>query len=390
MLTESPTRGGNLRLRVLLFTVGLAVITYFHRISISQAAPAIQDDLKLSDEQMSLVFSAFTLAYGLFEIPGGWLSDKYGPRRVLSGVVVLWSVFTAATGLAWNFSSMVVCRFLFGTGQAACFPSITKVFTIWFPQHERVRAQGIMWFSARWGGAVTPLLVYWVFQRVSWRWGFALIGLVGIVWTLAFYFWFRDRPSEHPKISSDELEELASAESNAAGHADVPWKKLLASRTVWMLWLQYSCMAYGWYFYITWLPTYLIDGRGLDKETSALYAGLPLLFGGVGCVVAGTLSARLAQRLGSVATTRRTMAYIGMTGTAVMLVLSSQIANPLLAMVAMGMAAFATDLVMPGAWGSLYGRGRQVCRLARGQHEYDGQPGCRGQPDHCCPDCEIF
>ena len=113
---------------------------------------------------MGWVFSAFTLAYALFEIPGGWLGDKLGPRRVLMRVVAMWSVFTAATGYAWNLASMIVCRFLFGAGEAGCFPNLTKMFTIWLPQRERGLAQGITWLSARWGGAFTPLLVLWVLQ----------------------------------------------------------------------------------------------------------------------------------------------------------------------------------------------------------------------------------
>src|SRR5690606_37924105 len=109
---------------------------------------------------------------------GGWLGDRYGPRSVLMKVVVMWSAFTAATGAAWYFLSMVICRFIFGVGEAGCFPNVTKIFTIWLPSRERVRAQGILWLSARWGGAFTPLLVAAVLGFMSWRWAFVAFGAI--------------------------------------------------------------------------------------------------------------------------------------------------------------------------------------------------------------------
>ena len=124
------------------FVIALAIITYIDRVCISQAAPNIRRELVLSETQMGWVFSAFTISYALFEIPGGWMGDRYGPRSVLMKVVVMWSIFTAATGAAWNFVSMVVCRFLFGVGEAGCFPNVTKIFTIWLPSNERVTAAG--------------------------------------------------------------------------------------------------------------------------------------------------------------------------------------------------------------------------------------------------------
>src|SRR5207302_3297474 len=147
--TQAPSR---VRYWVIVFAVTLAVITYIDRVCISQAAPLITRDLGFSKGQMGYVFSAFTLAYSLFEIPGGYLGDRMGARRVLMRIVLWWSVFTAATGFAWSYLSMIVTRFLFGAGEAGCFPNLTKSFTTWLPIEERVRAQGILWMAARWGG----------------------------------------------------------------------------------------------------------------------------------------------------------------------------------------------------------------------------------------------
>jgi MFS transporter, ACS family, glucarate transporter len=343
----TPTRA---RHWVIVFAVTLAVITYIDRVCISQAAGDIQRDLRFTKEQMSWVFSAFTFAYALFEIPAGWLGDRNGPRGVLMRVVLMWSIFTAATGRAWNLASMIVCRFLFGVGEAGCFPNLTKIFTIWLPRDERVRAQGIMWLSARWGGAFTPLLVFWVMTFLHWRQAFMLFGALGIVWAFVFYFWFRDNPRDHPSVNAAELALLDGAEQNAAGHSDVPWRRFLRSRTVWLLWLQYFCMSYGWYFYITWLPTYLKEARGVELGKSALLSGLPLFFGGTACFVVGLIVQRLAKWTGSVQTARRIPAAIGLFAAAILLVISTHIQSPTLAMLTIALASFANDSAMPSGW----------------------------------------
>src|SRR5438445_6829213 len=158
-----PTRA---RYWVIVFAITLAIITYIDRVCISQAAPDISRELGLSKKQMGLAFSAFALSYALFEIPGGWLGDWIGPRKVLMRVVVLWSLFTTATGLAWNLVSLWIGRFMFGAGEGGCFPNLTKAFTVWLAVVGRARAQGLIWLSARSGGAYTPLLVVRIFSFV--------------------------------------------------------------------------------------------------------------------------------------------------------------------------------------------------------------------------------
>ena len=196
---DTLTRRNDVRDGVLRFAVTLAMITYVDRVCISQAAPFMQEELGLTAGQMGLAFSAFAWAYALFEIPGGWLGDRIGPRKVLMRVVIMWSVFTAATGHVWNLASLVIARFFFGAGEAGCFPNLTKAFMIWLPDHERTRAQAILWLSARWAGAFTPLLVIWVMSWLSWRNTFALFGLIGLVWAFLFYRSFRD--GKPPNIS---------------------------------------------------------------------------------------------------------------------------------------------------------------------------------------------
>jgi len=337
---------------VLLFAATLAIITYVDRVCISQAAPDIQRDLGLEKRHLGLAFGAFGWAYALFEIPGGWLGDRIGPRRVLMRVVIMWSFFTAATGWVWNLGSLLVTRFLFGAGEAGCFPNLAKVFSIWMPANERSRALGVMWLSARWGGSFTPKLVVLVLMWMSWRWAFGLFGLLGVIWAVLFYRWFRDRPRDHPAVNDGELALLEHADSNVGGHGQVPWATLLRSPTVLMLWLQYFCFSFGWYFYITWLPTYLREGRGLDTQQAAFYAGFPLFFGGVGSMLSGWLFARLVPLLGDVGKTRRWMCYIGFALAGALLLVSAYVRDPLTAMLAMGLSSFALDLTLPCSWGA--------------------------------------
>jgi MFS transporter, ACS family, glucarate transporter len=345
-------RATTVRYWVVVFAMALAVVTYIDRVCISQAAPTISRELGLSEVEMAWAFTAFGWAYALFEIPAGYLGDRIGPRAVLMRIVLWWSFFTAATGWAWNAISLGVTRFLFGAGEAGCFPNLTKTFTTWLPERERVRAQGIMWLSARWGGAFTPPLVAWVMSMVGWRHGFEIFGALGIVWAFLFYRWYRNNPLENPALNEGERELLRESSTNATGHGDVPWAKFLASQQVWMICLQYFCLSYGWYFYVTWLPTYFHEARHLDLRSVSFFSIAPLFFGGIGNPFSVWLASKLGPAIGGVARTRRLMAYLGFTGAAGFLVLSTRLGDPLLATLAIGMASFSNDLVMPGAWGA--------------------------------------
>ncbi len=340
------------RYGVIGFAITLAIVTYIDRVCISKSADLMMSDLALTKDQMGYAFSAFAWAYALFEIPGGWLGDRLGPRSVLLKVVLMWSIFTALTGWAWGLVSLVVFRFIFGIGEAGCFPNLTKAFTLWLPAGERVRAQGIMWLSARWGGAFTPLLVVWVLTFMSWRWAFTLFGTLGLLWAVFFARWFRDRPQDHPSVNAAELAVIGDTGADALGHGRVPWGKFLQSPTVWLLWLQYFCMSYSWYFFITWMPTYLKESfPGLGKWESALLNCIPLFFGGLGSLASGLLARKLATRFG-MGSSRRRIAVLGFVGAAVMMLVSTRFHQPVLAMLAVGLASFCNDLAMPPAWGA--------------------------------------
>lgn len=344
-----PTKS---RHNVIVFAVTLAILSYIDRVAISYAAPNISRDLNFSKEDMGWIFFAFSAAYALFEIPGGWLGDKIGARKVLMRIVLWWSFFTMATGWMWNFWSMFFARLLFGAGEAGCFPNLTKAYTNWLPKDEQVRAQGITWLSARWGGAVTGPLIIAVFTIMNWRSAFLLFGAIGIIWAFWFFRWYRDNPAEHRSVNKAELAFIQVSAEKAGSHGDVPWGKLVLSGSVWGLWIQYFLLSYPWYFYITWLPTYLQEHWKVSGQEMGFLGAFPLFFGGLGSIFSGHFSPILARRIGSTRTARRAVATFGFAGAAVMMYSVTLTGSPLMAMIAMGMASFCNDLVMPNAWGA--------------------------------------
>lgn len=331
------------RYGVVSMAISLAVLSYVQRVALSQAAGPISRDLHLDKAQMGLVFGAFGLSYAFFELPMGLLGDKLGARRVLLQIVLAWSAFTALTGAAWNVASMWVIRFLFGAGEAGCFPNLTRMLSVWLPRKERVRAQSLMWACTRWGGAVTPPLVLGAISLVGWRWGFVLFAGLGVVWCAVFALWFRDRPSEHKGVNAAELELIESTRGVVVEHGSLKrsWLAILLKPQVALLGLQYFCFSFVWYFYITWLPTYLREARGQPAGRAAFLAVLPLLFGGFGSLISGLLPLGIP---------RRALAFCGFLSTSILLLVFPHIAGIVTAMVCLGMASFFSDLTMPISW----------------------------------------
>jgi len=290
---ERPTRARHVVLGFALAAMGVA---YLDRVAISTAAPAMKADLGLSDGQMGLVFSAFTLAYALFEVPSGWLADRFGARWMLTRIVLWWSAMTAATGAATGFVSLVAIRWCFGMGEAGVLPSLSRAFSRWLPAHTRGNAFGFTIMAAALGGAATQPIVVALLERMSWRQAFPIFGSVGLVWAAAWFLWFRDEPREHRGVNAAELASIGGHPPTA--HPRVPWGALVRSRGMLALCAMYFSAIYGWYFYITWLPSYLLRARGFDLQAAGWLAALPLLAIAAGSVVGGSLSDLLVRRFG--------------------------------------------------------------------------------------------
>lgn len=288
------------RYRVLGLAVLLAGITYLDRVCISLTAPAMMRELGLSKVEMSLVFSAFTLAYALFEIPTGWWGDRIGTRRVLTRIVIWWSGFTMLTAGAFNYGSLLLIRFLFGAGEAGAWPNAAKTLSRWFPVTERGTAQGIFFMGAHLAGGITPLLVTAMLTRMPWRWVFLIFGVIGFIWALVWYWWFRDEPEEHPTVSAAELLHIQQGrtviESHHINAAD--WRRILTNRSLLALCAAYFTQGYGFYFFITWLPTYLESARGFTSTTLGVVAGLPLMMSVLADFLGGITTDLMTRRFG--------------------------------------------------------------------------------------------
>jgi MFS family permease len=281
---------------MLLFTLAAMAIAYLDRVCISTAAPAVKADLGLTDAQMGYVFSAFTLAYALFEVPSGWLADRFGARVMLTRIVIWWSAMTAATGAATGFLSLVALRWLFGMGEAGVLPSMARAYGRWLPLGERGRAFGLTIMAAALGGAATQPLVVALLERLSWRHAFPIFGSVGLLWAAAWFLWFRDDPRDHRGVGPAELARIGN--DPPTPHPAVPWGALLRSRGMLALCAMYFGAIYGWYFYLTWLPTYLMRARGFDLRAAGWLAALPLLSIAAGSLLGGALGDLLSRRFG--------------------------------------------------------------------------------------------
>ena len=337
------------RARVLGFAFLLAVVTYLDRVCISAAAPSIMEELNLSVLQMSVVFSAFTLSYSLFEIPSGWLGDVKGPRRVLTRIVLWWSAFTILTGFARGFQSLVAIRFLFGAGEAGAFPNIARSFSRWFPARERGRANGVMFLGSRLGGMLSAPVALVIIARWGWRQSFVVFGLVGIVWAAAWYAWYRDRPEEHPAMTREELAQINDGSVGAEHGAGTPWRALLRSRNLYAICAMYFAFGYGLYFYFTWLPTYLIRVLGFSRFGGGLFAALPFLLAGIADVLGGWLTDHLSRRYGL----RAGRCYLGCAAfmTCAALVFASQLPVPAVAKaLLLALALASADLALGACW----------------------------------------
>jgi ACS family glucarate transporter-like MFS transporter len=330
------------RYSIVALAIALAILSYVQRVAISQAAGPISHDLHLNKAQMGLVFGAFGLSYALFEIPIGLLGDRIGVRRVLLQIVLGWSLFTALTGAAWSVVSLWVIRFLFGAGEAGCFPILTRMLSMWLPARERVTAQGMLWAFARWGGAFTPPLVLIAISLFGWRYSFVAFASLGLVWCAIFWFWFKDNPRQHTSVNDAERELLEGSRVLMTHHAgQKKWLSLLLTPEVAILCLQYFCVSFTWYFYITWLPTYLREGRGQTAGHAAALSVLPLLFGGFGALLTGIAPVRIP---------RRRIALVGLLLAAFMLFVFLHTRTILVAMLCMGVASLCSDLTMPISW----------------------------------------
>jgi MFS family permease len=377
---EKPT---NVRYTVLAWACSLSMLTYVDRVCIKNVSGDMRSDLGLSKEEFGLVFSAFGLAYALFEVPSGWLGDRYGPRSVLTRIVLWWSLFTALTGLVWvsSFSLilLITIRFLFGMGEAGAYPNTARALRNWFPYSRRGLAQGLLWAFGRFGGALAPPLITVAAIPWGWRGAFITFGVMGALWVVGFVYFFRNSPAEHPRVNEAEREFIVGKSDDVA-KAPLSWSAMMSSPNLWFLTVMYFCSNAGWCFFITWDVEYYKNVLHLQDTALLIASGAPLAFGGVACLTGGLLTDRQVRIWGRRwgRTAQGCVAYAF--GGAFFLLALVVIDVPFLSVLCLCIAHFGKDFAMAVSWSTCIDIGHRYSGTVAGVMNGVGNMGTAVAP----------
>jgi sugar phosphate permease len=341
-----------------LFLISLMyLITYLDRVNISTVAPVISKEFGFDKVTMGVIFSAFAWAYAAFQVPGGWLGDRFGPRRVLAVIVGYWSVMTALTSLASGALSFTIIRFLFGIGEAGAFPVATRAMQLWYPRQERGLCQGVSHSASRLGAAIAPPLVVLIMTTLGWQWVFYICGAVGILWSVLWYATYRNLPEEHGTISQAELAHIRGLDEGGKikppdieQKATVPWGALIRSPNMWAIMCAYFTYVYCLWIFLSWLPSYLVEYRHFTLLKVGFLASLPLWAGVVGDTVGGWATDWLLVKTGNTKLSHRVVAIVGMLGCVVFIVPAALTEDPYTAVYCLTAALFFLECTIGPSW----------------------------------------
>jgi MFS transporter, ACS family, glucarate transporter len=286
------------RYRVIILLYFLILITYMDRVTISLVGVRIKSAFHLNNEQFGWVLGSFALAYAIFEIPSALLSDRIGQRKVFLRIVLWWSLFTALTGAVTGLTSLILIRFLFGMGESGAYPTSSGVVSRWFPKTETTR--GISWMSmgSNSGAAVAPLLVIPIAMAYGWRVPFFVNAIIGLIWVLICFLWFRNHPGEMKKISKEEKEYIETTRSFNSQVIPFSWKKAFKNTALWALVIAFFCSQWANYFFIAWMPNYLQEGKHFTEQEMKIATSYLFIFGIFSAFLTGILSDRLVKKNG--------------------------------------------------------------------------------------------
>jgi MFS transporter, ACS family, glucarate transporter len=344
-------RATQTRFHLAFWLCGLSAILYLDRICMSQAVVPIQKELGLSNTQISYVLMAFSLAYGLFEIPTGRMGDRFGSRRILTRIVIWWSVFTALTGAATGFISLLLIRFMFGIGEAGAFPNAARVISRWFPVQERGRVQGLMLAFAQFGAVIAPVGAAYLIETIGWKWSFGVFGLIGIAWAIGFWFWFRDNPAEHSGVNSAELLIIQGGQpSETLQPGPIPWKSIITNRGIIILSMIMILGAFFTYFFYSWFPKYLSAARGLENIYAGRLSSLVLAGSALGMLFGGWLADKIPKWTNDPILARRFLGAASYFSAAICLFFGIRCDDPLTLATLWGASFCAMHITLPNWW----------------------------------------
>lgn len=334
---------------VLFLLCLMYLITYVDRVNIATAAGDIRKELGLSATQYGLVFSVFGYPYLLFQVFGGWVGDRFGPRRTLFVCGLIWAGATIATGLAGGVLSLLALRILLGVGEGATFPVATRAMQSWTPAARRGFAQGITHAFARGGLVLTPPLVAWLIGLTSWRGSFVILGGTSLVWVLAWFWYYRDVPAEHKAITAADLDRLPNrGQRSHAERPKVPWGPL--TRRIMPVTIVYFC--YGWtlWLYLSWLPSFFQNEYGFNTRTSAFFSAAVYMPGVIGNLLGGELSDRILHRTGDLKKARRNLAMFAFLASFCCMLTMFLTTNLTAIVIALGAAFFFAEMIIGPMW----------------------------------------
>lgn len=353
---QSQPRVGNTRWAIIGLTFMVAAVAYLDRSNVAIAAPLLKGELGLSNVELGVVFSAFSLGYAATQPIAGRLADRFGAYRIIALGVVVWSVLTAVTasipaGFGFAFLAVLGVRFALGVSEAVIFPASNRMVANWMPSSERGLANGLIFAGVGVGAGIAPPLITTIMLAHDWRaafWATAAIGLVALVLWL---FMARETPAAHPWVGAAERDYIKSGipDSSSASTGTARWTMIIGNRTVQLLTFSYFCFGYAAYIFFTWFFTYLSTVRGLDLKSSGIYGTLPFIAMAVASPAGGWIADRLTvSRGGRVG--RCGVASIGMVLAAVFIAAATQVEDVRVVAAVLALGSGALYLAQSAFW----------------------------------------
>jgi len=365
---------------VLLLLCLMYLITYLDRVSLANTATMISKEFGFSKVTMGIIFSAFIWSYALFQVPGGWLGDRFGPRRVLSTIMAYRTVIAILTTMVTGFYSLWGIRFLLGVGEAGAFPTATRAMQMWYPRDERGFVQGISHAASRFGAAIGPPIAVAIMIHYGWRSVFYVIGTLSLLWSLLYVLVYRNMPEENKHVNHAELARIRGLnengeirKANVAKRPRVPWSVLLKHGNMWAVMCAYATYIYSLWFFLSWLPSYLIEYRKFTLIKTGLYASLPLAAGVLGDAFGGWLTDKLLMKTNNLRFSRRSVAITAMLGCGSCTLFAALSANPFTALYSLTVAMFFLEMTIGPAWAVPMDIGGEFSGTVSGMMNMGGQ-----------------
>ena len=353
----NESKSSHVRWVVLLLLCLMYLITYLDRVSLANTAGPIMKEYGFNKVTMGIIFSAFIWAYALFQVPGGWLGDRFGPRKVLSVIMAYRTVIAILTTGAMGFASFWGIRFALGVGEAGAFPTATRAMQMWFPRDERGFVQGVSHAASRLGAAVGPPIAVTIMIHYGWRSVFYVIGALSLLWSILYLVMYRNMPEETSLVSRGELARIRGLDekgeikkANIQKRPKVPWSILLKHGNMWAVMCAYATYIYSLWFFLSWLPSYLVEYRHFTVIKTGFFASMPLMAGVIGDAFGGWLTDKLLLKTNNLKFARRSVAIVAMLGCGTATLFAAMSASPFTAVYCLTVAMFFLEMTIGPAW----------------------------------------